>query len=101
MGNPLNVDVDEMRAQVKTLKEAMSSYSGYGNLPFSDQIATLDGMNTDFLAKFKTMLKNLNYANPNLSCSLEEIAELTQAIADTLEEVDEKSVDRMNAGKEK
>lgn len=101
MGNPLNVDVEKMRQKANDLEDAANSYFAKGTLPFSDQIAALDAMNTDFLAKFKTMLKNANNANPSLSYAVEEIVGLTQAIADTLEEVDEKSASEMSAGKER
>jgi hypothetical protein len=98
MGNPLNVDAENMRQKARELEDAAKQYYAKGTLPFSEQIAALDAMNTDFLAKFKTMLKNANNANPNLNYA---VVGLTRTIADTLEEVDEKSASEMSAGKER
>lgn len=101
MGNSLNVDAENMRQKARELEDAAKQYYAKGTLPFSEQIAVLDAMNTDFLAKFKTMLKNANNANPNLNYAVGEIVGLTRTIADTLEEVDEKSASEMSAGKER
>lgn len=98
MGNDrLKIDNEQMHVRADAIQDAISTYQGFSRTPFDTEIGYLEEMNTDFLAKFKTMLEDLNDSNPKLLESLEDIGELTQEIVDTFEELDEKTASEMDS----
>lgn len=97
---PLSVDEERIKAQAESVQSAAAVYKAQGSRPFDAAISALSGMNTDFLAQFKTMLGDLNDSNSDLITALEEIGELAQAVVETFEEVDETAADEISAGKE-
>lgn len=98
--NNLKIDNEQMHAQAEAIQEAIFAYQNFAQTPFDTEIDQLNQMNTDFLAKFKTMLQDLNDSNPKLLEALEDIGELTQGVVDTFEELDEKTAGEMSSAEE-
>lgn len=91
----LEIDEKALLSQVTSMKDAIEDYKAIGEKPFDDDIDALDEMNTDFTAKLKVMLKNLNSSNKKIVKALDKIAANTEKIASNLKEVDEHAVQSM------
>lgn len=96
----LKIDQAAMQKQVTLIKEAVEDYKSFGDKPFEEYIEAMNDMNTDFLAKFKVMLGDLNDSNGNLIKELEEIAGLTEEILKTFQKIDDKAASSMGFSRE-
>lgn len=96
----LKINEATMEAQVTKIKEAVNNYKQFAEKPFSDEIEYLDDMNTDFIAKFKVMLGDLDDDNSKVVAALEEIAGLTEEILKTFQKVDDDAVATMGFSRE-
>ena len=95
MSDQLKLDEIQMKKQAAEIQKAVSSYRNFASSPFDTELNYLSTMNTDFLAKFETMLENLNDGNPKLIGALEEIEGLTREVAATFENIDQKAANSM------
>jgi len=100
MSKQLKLDEAQMKKQAATLQKAVSSYRNFARNPFDVELNYLSAMNTDFLAKFETMLENLNDGNPKLVGVLEDIEDMTREIADTFETIDHEAANSMGYSQE-
>lgn len=91
----LIVDDSELLVWAAKIKDAVDDYKAIGEKPFDDDIEALNKMNTDFTAKLKEMIKNLNSGNKKMIKALDKIAENTEKIVKNLQEVDEHALDSM------
>lgn len=92
---PLKINIQQMEKQVSAIRQAVDDYTEFGENPFEDEITKLGEMNTDFTAKFKVMLDNLNDGNSNSIAAVEEIAGLADAILNTFMKIDREAVEKM------
>jgi hypothetical protein len=84
----LNIDEQAMKKKEGELETALTTYKNFGASPFDQEIGSVESMNTDFLAKFITMLENLNSNNTKTIETIEEIGELAGEIVDTFIDID-------------
>lgn len=91
----LKLDEEEMRAKTKELNDAVSEYLSFAQDPFSAELSYLDSMNTDFLAKFKTMIEDLDESNAAEIETIQEITDMADEIVDTFEDIDETAANAM------
>lgn len=84
----LKLDNKNMRKIASEIDLAVNDYSNFGKKPFEKELEILEKMNTDFLAKFTTMVENLNDSNEKLTKKLTKISEMTKEIVDNFEEID-------------
>lgn len=96
----LKIDEETMQKQVTLIKDAVEDYKNFGDKPFDEFIEAMNDMNTDFLAKFKVMLGDLNDSNGNVIKELEEIASLTEEILKTFQKIDDDAVASMGFTRE-
>jgi len=96
----LKIDNENLHTQAADIKEAVEQYKQFGENPFSEELTALEEMNTDFTAKFKTMLEDLDDGNSKSVEALEEIAELTEEILETFEKIDEDAAASMGFERE-
>lgn len=96
----LKIDEAAMQNQVTLIKEALEDYKNFKEEPFKDYIEAMNDMNTDFLARFKVMLGDLNDSNSNVIKELEEIAGLTEEILKTFQKIDDDAAASMGFTKE-
>ena len=101
MSNTLKLDKESVRNAATSLSEAIEEYQGFGEEPFESEIALLGSMNTDFLAKFKTMLENINRSNAKTLSELEEAAKKAVEIVDTFEGIDTSTAEKIKYSQEK
>lgn len=91
----LKIDESGMREQAAAMESAIAAYKGFDTAPFSAEIGYLEGMNADFIARFQTMLENVNDDNSKFIDRLEEIQKLCEDIVSTFEEVDDTAAESM------
>lgn len=96
----LKINEATMETQVTNIKKAVDNYKQFAENPFSDEIEYLNDMNTDFIAKFKVMLGDLDDDNSKVVEALEEIAGLTEEILKTFQKVDDDAVAAMGFTRE-
>lgn len=96
----LKIDKENLRIQAVNIKDAVDQYKQFGQSPFKEEITAMEGMNTDFIAKFKVMLDDLDDGNSKAIKALEEIAELTEEILETFEKIDEDAAASMGFERE-
>lgn len=96
----LKINETTMETQVTKIKKAVDNYKQFAENPFSDEIEYLNDMNTDFIAKFKVMLGDLDDDNSKVVEALEEIAGLTEEILKTFQKVDDDAVAAMGFTRE-
>lgn len=96
----LKIDEETMQKQVTLIKDAVGDYKNFGDKPFDPFIEAMNDMNTDFLAKFKVMLEDLNDSNGNVIKELEEIASLTEEILKTFQKIDDDAAASMGFTRE-
>lgn len=96
----LKINEATMETQVTNIKKAVDNYKQFAGNPFSDEIEYLNDMNTDFIAKFKVMLGDLDDDNSKVVEALEEIAGLTEEILKTFQKVDDDAVAAMGFTRE-
>jgi hypothetical protein len=87
-GDNLRVSDGELLDQVAKLQNAITAYNELGESPLGESIAALESMNTDFIARLVTMLRNLNDRNPAFLEALDGVKETTEDIANNLRQVD-------------
>lgn len=87
----LQIDMDTMKEQAEDIKKAVAGYKNFGNSPFSEELGMLSGMNADFVARFQTMVKNMNDGNEKLVQTLNEISTLTYKVLEKFEQIDSQS----------
>lgn len=96
----LEIDMEVMQTQAQAVSDAVEAYKKFGENPFDEEVASLEDMNTDFIAKYKVMLGDLNDGNSKVIETLEEIADLTKQILDNFEKVDAEAVASMGYNRE-
>lgn len=96
----LKIDEETLTAQITNIKEAIDNYTSFATDPFSEEIEGLETMNTDFIAKFKVMLDDLNEDNSTVIEALEEISGLTEEILQTFQKIDDDAVSSMGFNRE-
>ncbi|MDE6626524.1 MAG: hypothetical protein K2K56_09165 [Lachnospiraceae bacterium] len=96
----LKIDEEALQKQVTLIKDAVGDYKNFGDKPFEESIEALNDMNTDFLAKFRVMLGDLNDSNGNVIKELEEIASLAEEILKTFQKIDDDAAASMGFTRE-
>lgn len=91
----LKVDDSALLIQAAKIKDAVEDYKAMGEKPFDEDIEALNKMNTDFTAKLKEMIKNLNSDNKKMVKALDKIVENTEKIVKNLQDVDEHALQSM------
>lgn len=62
----LEIDLEALTAQAEKISEHVDDYKSFGKRPFDDDIDDLENMNSDFVAKLKIMVENLNSGNKSI-----------------------------------
>ena len=88
MNENLNLDYDKIEESMNNLSAALEEYSKYENNPFGDYLDELDIMNSDFIAKLKTMVKTINDDNEKLSSNYKDIYDTVQDLYDIFDKLD-------------
>ena len=96
----LKLDEGQMNERVDALKNAIEDFRTVGHSPFDEEIGYLESMNTDFTAKLRTMLENLNDDSIAFLGDLEELEERAEEIAENLKKVDTDNAKSMKKMKE-
>ena len=93
----LKVDIDGMKEELGRLDAATDEFRPFAEDAFSDEIALLEGMNSDFIPKLKEILDNMrDDTAPQLLKKIELCRDMGEEIADTLEkEVDHAAAAQM------
>ena len=91
----LKVNKAEVRKKAQNLSDAVEDYLSFGNKPFDEERKLLKGMNTDFTAKFREILGNVNDTNKDIVKDLEGVANKAIEIIDKFEDIDEKGASQV------
>ena len=95
MGDKLKIEEDRMKEITSSLQTAINAYKGFAQAPFTNEISDLDQMNTDFLAKFSTMISDINDSNVSVISDIEDVASMAGEIVKTFEKVDDDATNSM------
>lgn len=95
MAERLRLNNEELRTKLNYLVEQLEAYRGTCGEVFGDEINDLEVMNSEFSAKFVTMLKNLKDENKEVTEVIDEALKKAQEILDEFEELDRSAAAEM------
>ncbi|MCP1103082.1 endonuclease IV [Aequitasia blattaphilus] len=95
MDKDLKLDETGLIKRTVNLEEAIATYKNFAHRPFTQEVSLLEGMNSDFLAKFKNMLEDLNESNTKVIENLQGVAVKGKEIADTFEDIDDEAKEKL------
>lgn len=98
MAEILEINSKELEEKISELSKSLDCMTKKGRKRFSEDISNLDEMNTDFTAKLKSMIQNINSDYMKLIRRVENEINYANKIASELEKADLKMAKQIKDG---
>ena len=98
MGDSLAVDGKALKKKISNLSEALKKMENGGTERFTDDLTNLGNMNTDFIAKLKPMIENIDSDYSKKMKRINNDISNANKIVEELEKADSKMASKMKDG---
>lgn len=98
MGDSLAVDGKALKKKISNLSAALKKMENGGTERFTDDLTNLGNMNTDFIAKLKPMIENIDSDYSKKMKRINNDISNANKIVEELEKADSKMASKMKDG---